>query len=142
VRNIERRINFVYFVAAAALGLSLYAAFMGGSVPTASAQTDLYLSRRVDQVDQRIYSLESRLNRLESTSSRPSIVPQASNTNEVEIQFLRTQLDGLRTRIGELECGVLRLDERTLTAARKQATRSTEPCRQDPAAVIKLSARP
>ena len=142
MKNIERRMRLSYFVAAAALALSLYAVFVGRSVPTASAQTDMYLSRRIDQVEQRFYSLESRLNRLE-TSSNPGIMsPQVRNTNDVELQFLRTQVDGLRTRVGELECGVLRLDERTLAPARRMGSRTSEPCRKDPTNIVQLSARP
>lgn len=146
MREMERRVKFTHFVAVAALALSLYAVFAGRSVPTASAQNDMYLSRRIDQVEQRFYSLESRLNRLE-TSSSPSIMsPQVRGTNDVELQFLRTQIDGLRTRVGELECGLLRVDERTLPAAsrtaRRQLSRNAEPCRQDPARSVELSARP
>ena len=139
--NIERRIRISYFVAAAAMALSLYAVFVGRSVPAASAQNDMFLSRRIDQVEQRFYSVESRLNRLESVSSRPSIMSPQSGTNDIELQFLRTQVDGLRTRVGELECGVLKLDERTLSQTRR-SPKTTEPCRKDPLSLIQLSARP
>ena len=146
MNNIERRVRLSYFAAACALALSLYAVFVGRSVPVASAQTDMYLSRRVDQVEQRFYMLESRLNRLETSSNPNSISPQIRNTNDVELQFLRTQIDGLRTRVGELECGILRVDERTLSAAargsRRRSAGNTEPCRQDPAKALELSARP
>ena len=146
MKNIERRVRLSYFVAACALALSLYAVFAGRSVPTASAQSDMFLSRRIDQVEQRFYSLESRLNRLETSSSPGITSPQVRNTNDIELQFLRTQVDGLRTRVGELECGILRVDERTLSAAaraaRRQSARNTEPCRQEPAKAVELSARP
>jgi hypothetical protein len=146
VRIIERRLRFAYFAAAAAFALSLYAVFAGRSVPTASAQNDMYLARRIDQVEQRFYSLESRLNRLEMGSSPSLVSPQVRNTNDVELQFLRTQVDALRTRVGELECGVLRLDERTSSSAshvaNRRSGRTTEPCRLDPAKPIELSARP
>jgi len=136
--------KITHFIAAAALAASLYAIFVGKSVPTVSGQVvDAYLSRRVDQVEQRFYQLESRLNRLESESMRSSVsaIP-AHSQNDVEMQYLRTQTEGLRSRVGELECGVLRLDERTLPATRRMAKKSTEPCRKDPEAVVQLSARP
>lgn len=130
--------RILYFVAIAALALSVYNTLFMASHP-ASAQNDMFLSRRIDQVEQRFYSLESRLNRLESV--RPAVSsPTIADTNNIELQFLRTQLDGLRTRVGELECGVLRLDERTTVPARRM--KSSEPCRRDPAAVVQLSARP
>jgi hypothetical protein len=136
--------KLTHFIAVVALGLSLYGIFVGRSVPVASAQiADAYLSRRVDQVEQRFYQLESRLNRLESESMRSSVsaVP-AHSQNDIEMQYLRTQTEGLRSRVGELECGVLRLDERTLPATRRMAKKSAEPCRKDPEAVVQLSARP
>jgi hypothetical protein len=146
VRDIERRLRITYFVAAAALAMSLYAVFAGHSVPGASAQNDMYLARRIDQVEQRFYSLESRLNRLEMGSSPSIVSPQVRNTNEVDLQFLRTHVDSLRTRVGELECGVLRLDEMTMSSgsrtSRRQTGRNAEPCRQDPARAVELSARP
>ena len=146
MKNIEMRVRLSYFVAAAALALSLYAVFVGRSVPTVAAQTDMYLSRRVDQVEQRFYMLESRLNRLETSSNSTAISPQVRSTNDVELQFLRTQIDGLRTRVGELECGILRVDERTLSVAarssRRRSAGNIEPCRQDPARAVELSARP
>ena len=117
------------------------------AVPVVLAQSDQFLSRRVDQVEQRFYSLESRLGRLEQQQTRPAVSPPVFTTNETEVRLLRSQVDSLRTRLGEAECALLKLDERTLTPAARQARgRSREPgtdvCRQDPNSPIKLSARP
>lgn len=120
------------------------------AVPTASAQSDQFLSRRIDQIENRFYGLESQLNRLE-TASRPSITlpssPRGTTVEEQEISYLRSQLDALRTRLGEAECGLLRLDERTLspaarTARTKSASGNPEPCRREPSSPVSLSARP
>src|SRR5437870_4132799 len=106
------RIKLLYLVAIAALALGVYSAFLGRSVQPAAAQNDAFLSRRIDQVEQRFYMVESRLNRLESNENRSSVLSSpVPNTSDVELQFLRTSIDGIRTRVGELECGVLRLDE-------------------------------
>ena len=116
------------------------------AVPTAYAQSDAFLSRRIDAIENRFYGLESRLNRLETESRPIGITPQTTRTDDLEIQFLRSQVDALRTRLGEAECGLLRLDERTLTPAsrstRDKAAVNAEPCRRDTSAVVKLSARP
>ena len=118
------------------------------TVPVAEAQSDMYLSRRIDQVEQRFYSIESRLNRLEMEAHRPSAVasrlPAAADS---EIALLRSQIDALRVRVGEAECGLLKIDERTLTTAaraarRKSSSGGTENCRLNTAAPIQLSARP
>ncbi|MBV9215051.1 MAG: hypothetical protein JO053_02655 [Acidobacteria bacterium] len=140
------RQSWLYVLTIVSLGIGSYN-LLGGRLPSVLAQNgDAFLSRRIDQVEQRFYSVESRLNRLESEAGRSTILSsQTPNTNDVELQFLRTQVDGLRTRVGELECGVLRLDERTLSpgvrAAHKQSTR-LDPCRQDPSSQVQLSARP
>lgn len=112
---------------------------------TVIAQTDTYLSRRVDQLEQRLYMIESRLSRAEQDVRRPSTTnPTISDPQAVEIQALRTQVESLRTRIGELECGLLRVDERTLPTTR--TTRGNllapDPCRREPNFPVKLSVRP
>lgn len=123
--------------------------FGGQAIPTAFAQQqDPFLSRRVDQIENRFYSLESRLNRVEQEASKPRpSTPGLLNTNDSDVQYLRSQIDSLRLRVGEAECGLLRLDERTLTAVAKQSRVKTGPkesdrCRVDTLAPIHLSARP
>ncbi len=123
-------------------------------VTPVSAQTDVMLERRLSQVEQRFYYIESRLNQLENQSRYPGILPGSTSTNpaqlgqlRTEIDTLRTQLDSLRSRVGEVECGLLKLDERSLTQAAREARRranpgTNEPCRTDMSAPIKLSVRP
>jgi hypothetical protein len=120
---------------------------------TVYAQQDAMLDRRISQVEQRFYYLETRLDRLESASRYPSALPGSSTASQVQISQMRTdldsaraELDSLRSRIGEVECGLLKVDERTLTPAARQRRRSaqgqTEPCRANPDGPITLSARP
>jgi hypothetical protein len=120
---------------------------------TVFAQQDVMLQRRIDQLEQRFYYFETRLNRLENESRYPGTLPGAPSRNETEVGMLRTQLDMLRTeidsirsRLGEVECGLIKLDERTLTPAARQVRRQTapdssEPCRADPNMPIRLSVR-
>ena len=117
------------------------------AVPVALAQQDPYLARRIDSLEQRFYGIESRLTRMEQQSRPASVTPQILNSNDTEIQFLRSQLDGIRTRIGEVECGLLRVDERTLTAASRAARvaggpKESDKCRATSANAVQLSARP
>ncbi|HVF46657.1 MAG TPA: hypothetical protein VNA17_03730 [Pyrinomonadaceae bacterium] len=124
-----------------------YWAFTSVFGERALAQSDTFLARRIDQIENRFYSMESRLNRLEQSSSRPAAsVPRIGDVNAVEIQALRNQMDSFRFRLGEVECGVLRLDERTLTVATRRgrggAATGTERCRQNWGTPITLSARP
>lgn len=115
-----------------------------------SAQIDPLLERRVSQMEQRFYSIESRISRLKQNSRFPSAaatLPPQPGGNDIETRLLRSEVETLRLRVGEAECGLLKLDERTLTeAARrtrlKSAAGKIEPCRADPAAPLQLSARP
>jgi len=120
---------------------------------TAHAQTQgILLEQRLNQVEQRFNYVESRLNRLESESRYPGTLPNTSSQNGPELTLmraqmdsLRTEIDGLRDRTTELECAVLKLDERTLSAAAKSGRRlsgANEVCRTNPGAPVKLSARP
>ncbi|MFN6962922.1 MAG: hypothetical protein ACK4S4_04060 [Pyrinomonadaceae bacterium] len=141
-------------VAAAAFLFGGMSEFSGGQLTTAvSAQNDTYLQRRIDQIEQRFYMLESRLNSVEQQSRFPgttigsgSRVDSELSTMRTQLDLLRLQLDDLRLRVGEIECGLAKIDERTLTpAAREQRRRaaadSTEPCRANPNAPVKFSAR-
>jgi hypothetical protein len=142
-RVVMDRIKTVLAIAGAAvLVYGAFANIAGGSVQKVEAQSDIFLSRRIDQVEQRFYSLESRLNRIEMESRQPVIGATRPAGNEVELQYLRTQIDSLRTRLGEAECGLLKLDERTLTAAQRRATTAAEPCRRNWGERIMLSVRP
>lgn len=118
------------------------------------AQTDMMLERRIAQVEQRFYYIETRLNQLENQSRYPGVLPGATSPTSTqlnqlmtEIETLRVQIDSLRSRVGEVECGLLKVDERTLTPAARQARQrsasgSAEPCRADPSAPVRLSVRP
>ncbi len=121
--------------------------FGGRAVPTAHAQ-DQFLARRIDQVEQRFFSIESRISRIEQETRAISFAPRLPVTsNDTELQFLRSQIETLRMRIGEAECGLLRVDERTLTPAARQArikaaSASKDKCRSEPQLPVTLSARP
>lgn len=149
VKNVRESIadNVRTILAVSGLLVVGYWAFTSVFGERVSAQSDTFLARRIDQVENRFYSMESRLNRLEQSLSRPAAaLPRPGDVDVVEIQALRTQMDSFRVRLGEVECGVLRLDERTLTAAtrrgRSGAATGTERCRQNWGAAISLSARP
>jgi len=142
----------IYIFAVVGVGFAMFCVlltvFGERAVPTAFAQQDPFLSRRIDQLENRFYSIESRLNRVEqeATRSRPS-TPSVLSSSDTEIQYLRSQVDSLRLRVGETECALLRLDERALTSAARLAhskagQRESDKCRVNTGAPIQLSARP
>lgn len=147
--------SLVYVLAISVVAIGIYAGlgaiFGERAVREVSAQVvqqDPFLSRRIDQIDQRIYSIENRLNRLES-APRPTGVtsPTITGSNEAEIRMLQADVSSMRIRLGEAECGLLKLDERTLSNAARAARKKsivggTENCRLERDVPIALSARP
>ncbi|MGE3466112.1 MAG: hypothetical protein AB7J13_04200, partial [Pyrinomonadaceae bacterium] len=62
-----------------------------------------------------------------------------------DVRSLQLEVNALRTRLGEAECALLRLDERTLNPAARTARRNSgaaSACREGFAAPVQLSARP
>ena len=124
--------------------------FTGGLTRRASAQQDFQLDRRLALIEQRFTMIEARLGRLEQNSLQVPPIGAASRV-DAELNVLRSQnetlaaqTDALRIRLGEVECALLALDERTLTAdeRRRSTPSAAEPCRQRPSAPIRLSSRP
>jgi len=147
--NSKQKIWAVTRNVATVLGLAmlLYNGLVGifgsSGATTVHAQTDPFLSRRVDMLEQRLYSLESRISSMPS-QVQPSIVSSIPSTTQNDVNFLRTQLDGMRIRLGEVECGLLKIDERTLPAAqrRNRTGSSADRCRENFGTPITLSSRP
>ncbi|MFL6374868.1 MAG: hypothetical protein ACJ73D_09395 [Pyrinomonadaceae bacterium] len=118
--------------------------FGSSGATTVHAQTDPFLSRRVDVLEQRLYSLESRVSSVSTQVRPPSVISTLPSMTQNDIDFLRTQMDSMRVRLGEVECGLLRIDERTLPATqrRNRTGSSSDRCRDNFGAPIMLSARP
>ena len=104
------------------------------------------LDRRISSLEQRLYSIEASINRLQQASISPR--PQASqpSTRDQEVYLLRGEIQKLQLRVDEIECGLVKLDERTKSPAvregRRTATTSADPCRLNPATPLHLSTRP
>ena len=146
-----RRVTSMGRLAAFALAAAAFAyvARPAGSEPAAAAtaQDTFGLERRINSVEQRLFSIDSRLGRLEQLSALPARTqPDASRAGETELELLRTELELLRRRVAEDECGLLRLDERTLAQPAREARRrgaggAEEPCRSNAGAPLRLSSR-
>jgi hypothetical protein len=114
---------------------------------TASAQQDPFLSQRINQIEQRFSSIETRINRLEQESRLPNLTRGAIGNNDAEIRLLQSQIDTLRLRGIEAECGLVKLDERTLSNAVRQGRKKTgsgqiDKCRLDSGEPLQMSAVP
>ena len=105
------------------------------------------LDRRISSLEQRLYSIETNINRLEHsaiTRRAPAIEP---GTRDSELDLLRNEIRTLQLRLMEIECGLVKLDERTTTSAVRETRERAEPkiadpCRLNPATPLRLSTRP
>ena len=99
------------------------------------------LDRRLSLLEQRFYSVESSISRLQQyvTSQRPQV--SQPSTSDREIILLREEVQRLSLRLSEAECGLAKLDERTGTR-KSSAPKSTDPCRQNADTPLRLSTRP
>jgi hypothetical protein len=147
-----RRVASSWWLAAFALAAAAtYGARPSAGVGVASAspgaQDTFNLERRISVVEQRLNSIELSINRLEQQTRLQTAVPQPSaSLRDTQIELLRSEVELLQRRLAEDECGLVRVDERTLTpqareARRKDAADKDDPCRLNPDAPVRLSSR-
>jgi len=101
------------------------------------------LDRRISLMEQRFYAVEARLNRIEQQVAYSRTPPPGPDAREVE--SIRSQLPLLERRLAEIDCGLVKLDERTLTPAAREERKSaaaSDPCRINPGAPLRLASRP
>ena len=108
---------------------------------SATPQQDvLRLEQRVNQMETRLYSIESSLRTLEQ-QSRLGGASQRGLSQE-DVARLRAEIQTLQLRLQEDECALVRLDERTLSPAmRRRPGGRTDPCRANTDAPLRLPDR-
>jgi hypothetical protein len=128
----------------AAKGYSVHSA----NTPVPPVAQDLMnLNQRVNSLEQRLVMIESSVRRVEQQQMAGSRATMpAAPARDPEVERLRSQVETLTLRIRELECGIVKLDERTLSATMKEARRrvggeTKDPCRLDANAPVTLSMR-
>lgn len=121
----------------AAAGVTASAYRSGASFESGGAQDVTTLDRRISMLEQRFYTIESSINRLEQqTALYGRTATPSTSVRDSEISSLRGEIESLQHRLIEVECGLSKLDERTLTPALRQAreragTNRVYPCRLD-----------
>lgn len=115
------------------------------SAAAVEPQDASYLDRRISMLETRLSSLESSLRTLQqqAMSQRPAA---SQATRDPETALLRSELEVLNARVRELECGLVHLDERTLSASAQEARKrmnaqTNDPCRLNPETSVQLSSR-
>ena len=124
--------------------IGVMASISRGSSATATAETQdvMSLDRRLSLLEQRFYTVESNISRLQTylASQRPSV--SQPSTNDRDIILMRDEIQRLSLRVSELECGITKLDERTTAPSRRNTTKSGDPCRLNVDTPVRLSAHP
>ncbi len=135
-------------ILAMAIGMASGVVLSGS--PSASSdqgtQENVFLNQRLRILEQRLSTIESSINQLQqAVSSQRASNP--SGGRDPEIITLRSEVDTFNRRLIEIECGLMKLDERTSTPATREALKrlgdsGTDPCRLNAAAPVRLSSRP
>ena len=101
-------------------------------------QDVLRLENRLTQLEQRLYTIENSVRSVEQQSRMASVSSRA--VSQDELNLMRSQLQSLERRLADDECGMARLDERTLSPQRRQARKvsASDQCRQNTDAPLRL----
>jgi hypothetical protein len=121
--------KYVLLVSVLVLGLIIVARTEAGPTPQ---QDVIRLDARVSQLEQRLYTIENSLRTVEQQSRMSGMTGRGSGVTPDDIAALRSEIQTLQVRVMEDECGLAKIDERTLTAAAREARRKAvgnDPCR-------------
>lgn len=106
----------------------------------ASQQDVIRLETRVNQLEQRLFSMDSNLRNLEQ-QLRLAVSTGRGGSAE-DVARLRLELNALQQRLADHECALAKLDERTLTPAMRATRRKSganDPCRLSVDTPLQLS---
>ena len=121
--------KYVLLVSVLAFGLVLAARTEAGPTPQ---QDVIRLDARVSQLEQRLYTIENSLRTLEQQSRMSGLGARGAAVTPDDLVLLRNEIQNLQVRVMEDECGLAKLDERTLTPEAREARRraaGNDPCR-------------
>jgi len=127
-------------VAFMVLGITIAAVRNDAAAPPQDA---IRLETRINQLEQRLYTIETSIRSLEQQSRIGSVTSRTVTPEDVAA--LRAEIQTLELRLADEECAIAKLDERTLTAAaraaRQRSGARTEPCRLSPETPVRLPER-
>lgn len=142
---VKLRWLLLFVIFATALAAKEYGVRSSSESETPVAQDIMSLDRRINSLEQRLYGIESNISRLQQQVTVSSRSTPAPTSRDPEIDQLRIEVETLRGRVRELECGLAQIDERTLSAAAKARRRAgeqaKEPCRLNPEESIPIKVR-
>lgn len=143
-RRLHWRMLLVVTVAGGLVALYQIAVAAGVNSAPAPQQEVMRLETRINQLEQRLYSIDSSIRNLEQ-QSRLGGGAASRGVSAQDIEVLRSQIQALQLRLAEHECALARLDERTLSPtmrnSRRQSGVRSDPCRVNVDAPLRLPER-
>jgi hypothetical protein len=127
------------------VGLAVLMVFRNSAAAPANAvepqQEVIRLETRLNQLEQRLYGIETSIRTLEQ-QSRLAPASRGGGVSVQDLALLQSQIQTLQVRLVDDECGLARLDERTLSPAmrnaRRQSAGRTDPCRTNVESPLRL----
>ena len=116
-------------VGVVALGL-LTVTSAARSVGPEPQQDVIRLETRINQLEQRLYSMDTNVRNLEQQVRLAG--SSSRSTGSEDVTRLRLEVQALQDRLAQHECALAKLDERTLSAAMRAARRKSGPGANDP----------
>jgi flagellar biosynthesis chaperone FliJ len=140
------RVLFLTGVAAfVAVMVLVTVASMSARVDPTPAQDVIRLETRVNQLEQRLYTMEASIRNIEQQARIANTTSRSGGVTANDLSQLIAQLQTLQVRVMEDECALAKLDERTLTPAMRDARRKSgaaaDPCRANAEAPLRLPER-
>lgn len=111
----------------------------GNGTGPAPQQDVVRLESRLTQLEQRLYAIETSVRTLEQQSRLAGMTSR--NIGPEDLLRLQAEIQTLQRRIIDDECGLAKLDERTLTPALRDARRksgNSDPCRNNYESPLRL----
>jgi len=143
VGNPRRRAALLVVVAGLALLVVYKISAARNEYEPATTQDAIRLEARINQLEQRFYTMETSLRTLEQQSRIGTL--SSRNVTPEEVAALRAALQTLDLRLSDDECAIAKLDERTLSAAartaRMRSGARTDPCRLNADTPVRLPER-
>ena len=142
-RSVDLRWQVLVCVIAVAV-LMLFRSSAAAPEAAASApepqQEVIRLETRINQLEQRLYGIETSIRTLEQQSRLATT--RGGGVSAQDVALLQSQLQALQLRLADYECGLAKLDERTLSPAMRHARRQSagrpDPCRANVESPLRL----
>lgn len=136
----DPRRRVLFFMGVAALVVAT-----GFKMSSNPAQDVIRLETRLNQLEQRLYTMEASLRNIEQQARIAGAASRGGSISANEFELVRAQLQALQVRVMENECALAKLDERTLAPAMRDARRksgaASGPCRTNVDAPLRLPER-